>query len=111
MLLPMAVHTASPSAAFTANQEVATQGMNVGSLEQLFSLARLAAPRRCRHHDPSPGTEQCSDIGRDDDYVDDGAAHASGVCKYYVNSGRCPRGALCTHAHDASLRHRWLRDR
>ena len=81
------------------------------SLEQALRLSHLAAPRRRRTRNAAVSTEPSSDS-------DSGSAHAvtpemqsSGVCKYFVNTGKCPRGALCPHVHDASLQDQWLTDR
>ena len=108
---PWAVSTATHGTRVPASQEVAMQNANVPLPQQLFSHAHLAARRRRSCRAASPFEEQCSDIDSIDECGDDAEAKQSGVCKYFVNSGRCPRGALCPHVHDASLRHRWLLDR
>ena len=105
------VDATSPAMAVPDKQDVASQAATVSSPEQQLTYARPAAAHQCRRHKSSPLTEQCSDPDTDPERIDNGEAVSSGVCKFYVNSGRCPRGELCPHVHDASLRQRWLRDR
>ena len=106
--LHRAAKTASDGTAASASQQTLTHGNNAPSPEQLFGLACLATTQR---RSANESAQQYPDAHSKAECVHDADTYSIGVCKYYVNSGRCPRGALCPHAHDTSLRQRWLRDR
>ncbi len=80
-------------------------------LDEAPTLSFLAVPRRRKPQITVLSAEYSSESDAGFGSVDNPRQHSSGLCKYFVNTGKCPRGALCPHRHEASLQQQWLRDR
>ena len=75
---------------------------------QLSSLSSCGPTPQCNS---AASSERSSDPELGAARLAPSDAQSSGVCKYFVNSGKCPRGATCPHRHDTSLRQQWVADR
>ena len=80
-------------------------------LDETLTLSFLAVPRRRKPQITVLSAEHSSKLDTGFGHVDNPRQHSGGLCKYFVNTGKCPRGALCPHRHEASLQQHWLLDR
>ena len=80
-------------------------------LRQPFSLAHLAVPRRRKTHNSVASTEHSSASDMGSASLDTSKRQSTGLCKFFVNTGKCSRGELCPHLHEAAQQQRWLKNR